>query len=80
MLTEKLREITRNYKKLQEITRNYKKLQEITRNYKKLQEITRNYKKLQKITISLISVFHPFANIHLYFVDFETIWFIGIQI
>jgi len=36
--------------------------------------------KLQLITNSFISVFHPFANICLYVVKFETIWFVGIQI
>ncbi len=43
-------------------------------------EITIIYEKLQDILNSLISVFHPFANICLYSIKFETIRFIGIQI
>jgi hypothetical protein len=39
-----------------------------------------NYNKLGENINSLISDFQQFANIHLYSVHFENLWFIGIRI
>jgi hypothetical protein len=36
--------------------------------------------KLREIMNSLISVFHPLANICLYLIEYKTIWFVSIWI